>query len=161
MSKNTSTRSLAQLIARKLVSQKQTLSTAESCSGGLIAHTLTNIPGSSAWFKAGVIAYAYEAKTNLLGVPRAMLEKHGAVSVPVVKAMVTGARERFKTDYAISVTGIAGPTGGTRTKPVGLVFIAAASRQKMLAKRFVFEGSRLSIKSQAAKAALKLLTQVL
>ena len=103
----------SRLIAQRLTATKQTLATAESCTGGLVAHTLTNIPGSSTWFKAGVIAYAYEAKTHLLGVPKPMLEKHGAVSAPVVKAMALGIRKRFKVDFGISITGIAGPTGGT------------------------------------------------
>ncbi len=148
-------------IAQRLTATKQTLATAESCTGGLIAHTLTNIPGSSLWFKTGVIAYAYEAKTNLLGVPQALLLKHGAVSAPVVKAMVTGARRRLKTDFAIAVTGIAGPTGGTRTKPVGLVFIAAASAKKNVIKKFLFKGTRREVKKQASKKALEMLQRII
>ncbi len=151
----------SQLISQRLTATEQTLSTAESCTGGLIAHTLTNIPGSSAWFKAGVIAYAYEAKTNLLGVPQSVLQKHGAVSAPVVKAMVQGIRKRFKTDFGISSTGIAGPTGGTKTKPVGLVFLAVASDQKTIVKHFIFKGTRLQIKKQATETALKMLLTLL
>ncbi|MBF0123211.1 MAG: CinA family protein [Candidatus Omnitrophica bacterium] len=152
---------IAKRIAQQLTSNKQTLATAESCSGGLVAHTLTNIPGSSVWFKAGVIAYAYEAKTDLLGVPKNMLQKHGAVSAPVVKAMVQGIRKRFKTDFGISITGIAGPTGGTKTKPVGLVFIAVASNKKTVIRYFIFKGTRLQIKKQATETALKMLLTLL
>jgi PncC family amidohydrolase len=151
----------AVLIAQTLTRSGKSLATAESCTGGLVAHSLTNISGSSLWFKAGVIAYAYEAKTDLLGVPQTMLQKYGAVSAPVVKAMVQGVRKRFKTDFGISITGIAGPTGGTKTKPVGLVFIAVQSAQKTIVKHFIFKGSRRQVKRQAADTALNMLTPLL
>lgn len=151
----------SQLIAQRLTTTHKTLATAESCTGGLVAHTLTNIPGSSAWFMAGVTAYSYEAKTNLLGIPKAMLQKHGAVSAPVARAMAQGARRRLKTDFAIALTGIAGPGGGTKTKPVGLVFIAATSAKKILIRKFVFKGTRLQVKKQAAQEALNMLLRLL
>ncbi|MBF0619697.1 MAG: CinA family protein [Candidatus Omnitrophica bacterium] len=145
------------LIANALTDQNKTLATAESCTGGLIANILTDIPGSSVFFKGGVIAYANEIKTGLLGVPAKLLIKHGAVSAPVAKAMAEGARKRLKTDVALATTGIAGPTGATPTKPVGLVFIALASTKKTIVKQCFFTGTRVSIKKQAAATALRLL----
>ena len=147
----------AAAIAQHLLSMQKTLATAESCTGGFIAHTLTNIPGSSAWFAGGVIAYANGIKAALLGVPPALLKRHGAVSAPVAQAMAQGARQRLKTDFAIATTGIAGPTGATPGKPVGLVFIAVASSKKTMTKKFIFKGSRSRIKEQAADQALSLL----
>ena len=141
-------------LAHDLISTQTTLATAESCTGGLIAHTLTNVPGSSLWFKGGVIAYANEAKTSFLGVPAALIKTHGAVSAPVAKAMAQGARKRFMTDFAIATTGIAGPTGGSPAKPVGLVYIAIASAKKTIVKKFIFKGTRLSFKTQTLKKAL-------
>jgi PncC family amidohydrolase len=147
----------ARNIHQKLLSCQKTLGTAESCTGGLIAHTLTNIPGSSAWFKGGIISYANEVKTGLLDVPASLIKEHGAVSMPVAKAMAQGARRRLKTTFSLSTTGIAGPTGATAHKPVGLVFIAIATAQKTIGKEFHFKGSRLAIKTQATQAALNLL----
>jgi PncC family amidohydrolase len=149
------------LIAQKLTSQKLFLATAESCTGGLIAKTLTDIPGSSAFFTAGFVTYANRAKTKLLGVPTAMIEKHGAVSAQVVQAMAAGARRAAGTDFAVATTGVAGPTGGTRKKPVGLVFIATASRRKVVVKRFVFKGTREQIRMKAADKALRLLAALI
>lgn len=145
------------LIAQNLILQHRTLATAESCTGGLIAHHLTNISGSSTWFKGGVIAYANEVKTSLLNVPPKLILKHGAVSAEVAQRMAQGVRGLMRTDLAISVTGIAGPKGATPQKPVGLVFISATSSSETLVKKYLFKGSRTSIKKQAAKAALNLL----
>ncbi len=117
---------LALAVARLLSEKNKTLATAESCTGGLIAKTLTDIPGSSAFYLQGWIAYANEAKTRLLNVPSELIKTYGAVSRPVAEAMATNARQLAETDYAISVTGIAGPTGGTAEKPVGLVFVGLA-----------------------------------
>jgi PncC family amidohydrolase len=144
-------------LAHLLISTGKTLATAESCTGGLIAHTLTNVPGASDWFLGGVIAYANKAKTAFLGVPAALIKDHGAVSAPVARAMAQGARKRFKTDFAIATTGIAGPTGGTKEKPVGLVFIALASAKRTVVKKFLFKGTRLSIKDQTLQKALQIL----
>jgi len=114
---------LASAVAQLLTSAGKTIATAESCTGGLIAKRLTDIPGSSVYFRDGVVTYADEAKTRLLGVPAELIERHGAVSAPVAEAMALGCRQRSRTDFAISVTGIAGPQGGTPDKPVGLVYI--------------------------------------
>ena len=145
-------------LTQRFTSTHKTLATAESCTGGLIAHTLTNVPGASDWFKGGVIAYANEAKTAFLGVPASLIKDQGAVSAPVAKAMAEGARKRFKTSFAIATTGIAGPTGGTPQKPVGLVFIAIASAHKTIVKKFLFKGTRSTIKKQAAEQAIRSLT---
>lgn len=144
-------------LARQLTSTQKTLATAESCTGGLIAHTLTNIPGASNWFKGGLIAYANEAKTAFLGVPATLINTYGAVSPFVAKAMAQGARKRFKTNFAVATTGIAGPGGGTPGKPVGLVYIAVTSARKTVIKKFIFKGSRSRIKEQTLQKALQLL----
>ncbi len=151
----------ARKVARHLTLKKKTLATAESCTGGLIAHALTNIPGSSSWFKGGVIAYDNEVKINMLSVPRALLIEHGAVSAKVAQQMAEHIRNTLKTDFGIAVTGIAGPTGGTPQKPVGLVFISASSPRKTLVRKFLFKGTRLSIKKQAAQTALNLLGELI
>ena len=148
-------------LAHLLISTGKTLATAESCTGGLIAHTLTNVPGASDWFLGGVIAYANKAKTAFLGVPASLINKHGAVSTPVARAMAQGARKRFKTDFAIATTGIAGPTGGTKEKPVGLVFIAVASAKKTIVKKFLLKGTRSQIKTKTTNIALKLLLKIM
>ena len=153
--------STPKLIAQKLTAAKQTLSVAESCTGGLISSTLTDIPGSSVFFHGSVIAYDNAVKTSLVRVPAALIKKHGAVSAPVAKAMAQNIRKTIKTDYGIGVTGIAGPTGGTKAKPVGLIFIAASSSRKTIVKRFIFKGTRLTIKRQAAKTALTLLLELI
>ena len=119
--------SLEEVTGRLLAERGATISVAESCTGGLIGELLTATPGSSAYFKGGVVAYWNDAKASLLGVPESMLAEHGAVSEPVVLAMAEGARARFATDLAIATTGIAGPTGGSASKPVGLVYVALAT----------------------------------
>jgi PncC family amidohydrolase len=151
----------AHAIARYLTFKEKTLATAESCTGGLIAHSLTNIPGSSLWFKGGIIAYDNEVKINLLNVPRTLLLQQGAVSAKVAQQMAEHIRGTLKTDFGIAVTGIAGPTGGTPQKPVGLVFISASCLHKTLVRNFLFKGTRLSIKKQAAQAALNLVGELI
>lgn len=137
----------------------KTLATAESCTGGLIASTLTDIPGSSAVFLRGYVTYSNEAKTDLLGVPAEMIAEHGAVSEPVAAAMALGALERSGADHSIAVTGIAGPGGGSEEKPVGTVFIAIATRDggKPLVRRERFATDRLAFKERTTRAALDLL----
>jgi PncC family amidohydrolase len=132
---------------------------AESCSGGLISHRLTNVPGASHYFRGGVVAYSNEAKMDLLGVEEAALASHGAVSEVVAGLMALGARDRFHTDWGLAVTGIAGPTGGTKEKPLGLVFIATAGPTRASARRHVFTGTREAIKTQTAEAAIQLLLE--
>lgn len=135
-----------------------TVSTAESCTGGLIAHRLTNIAGSSAYVLGGVVAYHNDAKLRLLDVPPDVLMAHGAVSEPVAAQMALGARALFATTYALSVTGIAGPGGGSAEKPVGLTFIGLAGPDGLLVvERHVWPYDREGNKQASADAALRLL----
>ena len=138
-----------------------TVATAESCTGGLVAHTLTNVSGSSEYFDRGVVSYSNRAKMELLGVPSQVLEKHGAVSEETAKAMAEGVRLRSGVDVGVSTTGIAGPTGGTKDKPVGLVYIGVSTRDETVVKKFLFKGDRLSNKESACEAALKMLFELL
>lgn len=126
------------VVVRALRERGLTLATAESCTGGSIAAKLTDVPGSSACFRGGVVAYANDAKVALLGVDAGVLAEHGAVSEPVARAMAEGARARFGADLALATTGISGPDGGTEEKPVGLVYIALASERGTYCDRFVF-----------------------
>ena len=150
---------LEQKVLKKFILGKKTLSLAESCTGGLIGDRLTNIAGASAFFWLGVIAYDNQAKTKILGVSPALINKYGAVSAPVAEAMAQGVRKILNTDYGLSVTGIAGPGGGSKEKPVGLVFIALSTKNNTLVKKFLFKGTRLAIKKQAAQTALKMLAK--
>ncbi len=152
---------LEQNIGILLTKQKKTIAVAESCSGGLLGHRLTNIAGSSNYFIGGILVYANRAKTKLLGISPTLLKKHGAVSQPVAQDMATAIRKVLKTDYGISITGIAGSTGGTIQKPVGLVYIAVASAKKILCKEFHFKGSRQKIKTAATQSALELLLSLI
>lgn len=133
---------LQAMVAKLLKAKNKTVSTAESCTGGYISHLLTSIPGSSAYYVGSVISYAYEIKESELGVPHEMIEKHGAVSQPVVEQMAKAIRERYKTDYAISASGIAGPDGGTEEKPVGTVWIAVATPTTVISQKFLFGNNR-------------------
>lgn len=152
---------LEKTVIHLLNERGQTLSVAESCTGGLLSHRLTNVPGSSTCFLGGVISYANQAKSTFLGVPPPMLNKHGAVSKAVAQAMETGIRTRTDSDFSLAITGIAGPGGGTATKPVGLVFIALSTPQKTTVHRYHFTGTRLQIKTQSVNQALRLLIQKL
>jgi nicotinamide-nucleotide amidase len=137
------------------------LGTAESCTGGLVAARLTSVPGSSAVFVGGVVAYADQVKAMELGVPADILERHGAVSAETAAAMARGARERLGTDLALSVTGIAGPDGGSEEKPVGLVYLHAVGPGGARSADFVFPGDRESIRRRAAVTALHLMRRLL
>jgi nicotinamide-nucleotide amidase len=149
-------------IGRLLQEHGLTLALAESCTGGLISHTVTMAPGSSNYFLGGVVSYANSAKENMLGVDGAVLAEQGAVSEPVAAQMAAGARARFGADIAISVTGIAGPDGGTPEKPVGLVFMGFANPHgEVNVRQFKFEGNRLEIKEQTCRAALAWLRESL
>ena len=141
-------------IVRLLAERRQTLALAESCTGGYIAHRVTNVPGASAIFTAGLVTYSNAAKQRFLGVRPETLEKHGAVSEAVAREMAEGARRAAQTDYAISVTGIAGPGGGTPEKPVGTVFIALASPKETRAWRRFNPGERLAFKQATSDQAL-------
>ena len=133
------------------------MAVAESCTGGLIAAAITGIPGSSGYFLGGVVSYSNDAKEDLLGVPRDLVERHGAVSREVAGAMAAGTRARFGSDLAVSVTGIAGPDGGSTAKPVGLVHLALADAIEVTTVRRQFTGDRAGIREAAALHALQLL----
>ncbi|MGD2207490.1 MAG: CinA family protein [Anaerolineae bacterium] len=143
-------------IGALLVARGLTLTTAESCTGGLLAHRITNVSGSSAYYLGGFVAYANKVKEMLLGVRAVTLLAHGAVSEQTAREMAQGARQRIGADVAISVTGIAGPTGGTSAKPVGLVYMALSASDADLCQRHVWQGDRLANKEQATEAALQL-----
>ena len=148
---------LEAVVGRLLLERGLTVSLAESCTGGLVAHRLTNIPGSSRYVERGVVVYSNRAKEDLLGVPEPVLRAHGAVSAPVAEAMAAGICRVSGSPCGLAVTGIAGPDGGTEAKPVGTVFIAAAAPSGTEVKRFRFSGGREAIKWQSAQAALDLL----
>jgi nicotinamide-nucleotide amidase len=152
---DTAGRDLGQLLRKAGL----TVSVAESCTGGLVGKVITDQPGSSAYFLGGVIAYADEVKSDQLGVPPALLNRVGAVSAEVAKAMAEGARSRFGTDLAVGVTGIAGPNSDGSDKPVGLTYIAVASLHGTEAREFRFGGDRASNRSQAAVQALQMLAE--
>jgi len=150
---------LAERLGSELAARNLTLATAESCTGGLLADTITDRPGASAYFLGGVIVYSNASKTDLLGVPPVMLARHGAVSGKTALSMAYAVMEHFDADMGIAITGIAGPGGGTPVKPVGATFIALASRDNEMVREFTFNGSRREIKAQAADAALELVLE--
>ncbi len=142
----------------ELLSQRGwTLAVAESCTGGLLSHRITNVPGSSSYFQGGVVSYSNEAKERILGVPHETLVEHGAVSEETALAMAQGVRQLLGTEIALSVTGIAGPTGGTPEKPVGLVYIGLAADGVELCEKHIWKGDRTENKERSAEAALELL----
>jgi PncC family amidohydrolase len=149
------------VLGRLLVERSLTVSVAESCTGGLLGHRLTNVSGSSRYFERGVIVYSNRAKEELLGVPEALLRAHGAVSAEVADAMVTGICGLSQSRCGLAVTGIAGPDGGTPTKPVGTVYIAVASPAGRSVRHFRFAGGRDAIKWRSAQSALDMLRRQL
>jgi len=148
---------LEEVVGNLLQKNKQTLAAAESCSGGLLSHRLTNRPGSSDYFLEAVVTYSNAAKTDLLAVSPSLIRTHGAVSSLVARAMARGIRERAQTDYGLAITGIAGPTGGTLEKPVGLVFVALAWDGGTAVWKSLFLGKRKQIKFQSTQKALDML----
>jgi nicotinamide-nucleotide amidase len=154
-------RRLEEVVGELLVAHNQRIAIAESCTGGLIASRLTDVAGSSRYMDRGVVAYANEAKTDLLGVPAAMLAEHGAVSEPIAIAMAEGIRSRAGTEVGVGVTGIAGPGGGTPEKPVGTVAVAAAAGDVTRSRIFRFVGDREQVKFQASQAALDMVRRIL
>jgi nicotinamide-nucleotide amidase len=150
----------AELVLSLLRERDLTLATAESCTGGLVSGRLTDVPGSSAVFVGGIVAYSNEAKAAQLGVSEGVLRAHGAVSAETAAAMARGARERLGTDVAVSVTGVAGPDGGTEEKPVGLVFLHASGPMGEQQLRFDFPGDRATIRGRATVAALHLVRRL-
>ncbi|MCK5305605.1 MAG: CinA family protein [Candidatus Omnitrophica bacterium] len=152
--------SLAKRTVSCLIRGRLTVSIAESCTGGRLSDTLTNIPGSSACFMGAVVAYSNEAKIKLLDVPKKKIEKYGAVSEEAAALMAENIRKKIKSDIGLSVTGIAGPGGGTVKKPVGLVYFGLAFKNnKVHVKKHLFKGSREKIKEQAVRYALEWLLQ--
>jgi nicotinamide-nucleotide amidase len=152
---------LEEVVGQLLREKGQTLSTAESCTGGYIAHLITSIAGSSDYFQGSVVSYSNEVKSKVLGVPESDLIEHGAVSQQVVEAMVIGVRKLMGTDYAVATSGIAGPTGGTPEKPVGTTWIAVATPEKVVSKLFHFGEHRGRNIRRAALAALEMLRKEL
>lgn len=153
----TDNETLEQAVGNILLKKKRTLAIAESCTGGLISNLITNTPGSSKYFIAGIVAYSNDIKINQLNIPKDILKKHGAVSKEAAISMARNIREITGTDIGLSVTGIAGPTGQSKKKPVGLVYIALENKKKKIVKEYRFLGSRAEIKDQTAKQALNLL----
>jgi nicotinamide-nucleotide amidase len=147
---------LEEVLGKLLRERKLTISMAESLTGGLVQHKLTQIPGSSHYFMGGVVSYSNQAKMELLGVKESSLKKYGAVSEQVAQEMAEGVRKRFGTDISISTTGIAGPTGATASKPVGLVYLALSAKDKLIAQKRLFIQDRNSVKQRSAQAALEL-----
>jgi PncC family amidohydrolase len=153
--------SLEARVGKALRSLGLTLGVAESCTGGLVGHLLTNVPGSSDYFLGGIVAYAYDAKERLLGVRHQTLYEHGAVSRETALEMARGARRTLGADIGLSVTGIAGPTGGLPGKPVGLTWIALSRREGETAEQRTWSGDREENKRLSAEAALEVLLGVL
>jgi nicotinamide-nucleotide amidase len=152
---------MEQVIGKLLAERRLTLAVAESCTGGLIADRITNVPGSSNYFERGIVSYSNESKVADLGVPLALIYHHGAVSREVAEAMAFGIRVKANADIGLSTTGIAGPTGGSAEKPVGLVWIGYSDRHGTLALRFNFGDDRRRVKERASQAALELLRRKL
>lgn len=142
-------------IGNILVEKGWSMGTAESCTGGLVAATLTDFSGSSAWFSGAVVAYSNEVKMSLLGVPEQSLIDHGAVSEQVVRAMAEGICKTLGTNVGISLSGIAGPTGGTPDKPVGTVWVGWHINGDSHAEKFIFSGSRMDVKQQSLQTVLE------
>ena len=141
--------------------RKATLSVAESCTGGLVAHRITNVAGSSDYFEMGIVSYSNRSKVELLGIPKRDIDRYGAVSHQVAEQMGRGIRLRAKTDIGLATTGIAGPQGGTRETPVGTVFIGLDHEGGTEVREFHFRGNREEIKEKASRKSLEMLTHYL
>lgn len=155
------TTSLEETLHRYLTRRGLTLAAAESCTGGLVADRITNIPGASEYFIGGVVAYAYEAKVNLLDVSWDTLNTRGAVSEEVVREMARGAQKIFNADIAVSVSGVAGPGGGTIEKPVGFTWLGLVAKEGEWARNFIWDGGRIENKHLSADAALQFIIDYL
>ncbi len=148
---------LEMAIGRLLTKNRKTIAVAESCTGGGVSNRLTDVSGSSKYFIMGLVAYSNAVKIDLLGVKEESLRRFGAVSARVAQEMATGIKRLADVDIGVGITGISGPTGGTKTKPVGRVYIALAADAKKIAREFRFSGSRREIKFQASQAALDMI----
>jgi PncC family amidohydrolase len=153
---------IAQLVERLqafCLQRRLTVAAAESCTGGLVAKLITDVAGSSGYFRAGLVTYSDGSKTRLLGVPEEELAAHGAVSAQVARSMAVGALNRAGADAAVAVTGVAGPGGGSPAKPVGLTYVAVADAAGVDVRRFVWSGDRSANRSASARAAIELLLE--
>jgi len=148
---------LEEVVVKVLIERQETLAVAESCTGGLLANRITNVPGASEVFVAGYVCYANQAKIDMLDVDPKLIEKRGAVSGRVARALAEQARAHARSTYALATTGIAGPGGGSPEKPVGTVYMALAAPDKIVAKKFFFPTDRKTFKQLTAQAALDLL----
>jgi nicotinamide-nucleotide amidase len=148
---------LEEVVLGQLLTRGETMAAAESCTGGLLAARITDVPGASEVFLGGVVSYSNEVKERQLGVPVELLIEHGAVSEPVARAMAVGVRERFDADWGIGITGIAGPGGGSDEKPVGLVHFAVASSSSVATRHQVFPGNREVVRLWSVQSTLDLL----
>ncbi|MDI3299060.1 MAG: nicotinamide-nucleotide amidohydrolase family protein [Bacillota bacterium] len=146
---------LAERLGELLRARGETLAVAESCTGGLLADRITDVPGASDYFLLGVVAYANRSKEAMLGVPATVLERHGAVSEATARAMAEGVRRRAGSDWGLATTGVAGPGGGTPAKPVGLVWVAVAGGGEVWARELRLQGDRRRVKEQAVEALLE------
>jgi PncC family amidohydrolase len=152
---------VAEEIGRQLTDRGETLAIAESLTGGLVGSMVTDVPGSSAYFLEGIVAYSNDAKMALLNVEEETLVRHGAVSKQVAREMARGVRKGAGAHWGIATTGIAGPTGDTPDKPIGLVYLAVCGRGRTVVRRKVFNGDRLEVKGASARAVLRLLLEEL
>ena len=154
-------RNLPQIVGDILTNNQLTIGTIESCSGGFVAHNITSVPGSSRYFYGSLLTYDYDAKTKLADIPSELLYEVGAVSFEVAELMAKNAREKLGVDVCISTTGIAGPSGGTETKPVGLVYIAVAHPQGVEVRECKFRGTRSQVIERTAYTALNMVRKIL
>jgi PncC family amidohydrolase len=148
---------LSKSVGKLLTKKKLTISICESCTGGMLGSIITSIPGSSKYFRGGIIAYSNEVKIKIVGVNPVTLRKYGAVSAIVAEEMAKGVRKKLKTDVGIGITGIAGPGGGTKEKPVGLVYICLIFKRKRFIKRLLLKGNRKKVREKSCEEALSLL----
>ncbi len=151
---------LVERLAAQLLQRQWMLATAESCTGGLIAGACTDLSGSSNWFERGFVSYSNAAKTELLGVDAGLIAQHGAVSEPVARAMAAGALAHSQAQVAVAVTGVAGPTGGTPDKPVGLVWFGLALPGRVLTEKMNFPGDRAAVRAATVRHALQRLVEL-
>lgn len=148
-------------VAQSLIIQQKTLAIAESCTGGLVCHRLTNVPGSSNFLLNGIITYSNEAKSKWLKIPALSIKKYGAVSDEIATAMAKNIRQLSKSDIGIGISGIAGPGGGSKSKPIGLVYISISTQLECICLKCQFTGNREEIKNKAVKQTFELLLEIL
>ncbi len=153
--------SIARDIGDMLLERKLRISVCESCTGGMLGAAITSVPGSSRYFAGGVIAYSDVVKKNVVGVKRSTLERFGAVSAQSAREMARGVKNRLSSDVGVAITGIAGPTGGTAKKPIGLVYIAVATGKRCKVKRFIFIGGRQTVRKSSVEKAFDMIRDIL